>query len=58
MPQSSALKMEAVWSSETLLSIYKSTRHYDPEDQHTRMMFISGAITVIYTRYILQLSED
>jgi hypothetical protein len=31
---SSALKMEAVWPFETLVSNYKSTRLYNPEDQH------------------------
>jgi hypothetical protein len=30
----SAMKMEAVCSSETLISTYKSTRLYGPEDQH------------------------
>jgi hypothetical protein len=30
----SVLKMEAVCSSETLVSTYKSTRRYNPEDQH------------------------
>jgi hypothetical protein len=30
----SSLKMEAVYSSETLISTYKSTRRYNPEDQH------------------------
>jgi hypothetical protein len=29
-----ALKMEAVFSSETLVSIFKVTLHYKPEDQH------------------------
>jgi hypothetical protein len=26
--------MEAVWSSETVVSTYKSTEHYNPEDQN------------------------
>jgi hypothetical protein len=30
----SALKMEAICSSETLVSTYKSTQYYNPEDQH------------------------
>jgi hypothetical protein len=33
----SALKMEAVCSSETLVSIYKSTRCYYPKYQHQQM---------------------
>jgi hypothetical protein len=32
-----ALKMEAVCSSETLLSTYKSTRRYNPKDQHRHL---------------------
>jgi hypothetical protein len=35
--RSSALKMEAVCSSETLVSTYKSTRRYYPEDQHRHL---------------------
>jgi hypothetical protein len=31
-----ALKMEAVCSSETLVSTCKSTRHYNPEDERRR----------------------
>jgi hypothetical protein len=31
---SNALNMEAVRSSETLVSTYKFIRHYYPEDQH------------------------
>jgi hypothetical protein len=31
---SSGLKMEAVCSAETSVSTYKSTRRYNPEDQH------------------------
>jgi hypothetical protein len=31
--RASALKMEVVCSSETLVSTYKSTRRYNPEDQ-------------------------
>jgi hypothetical protein len=30
----SRLKMEAVSSSKTLVSTYKFTRHYNPEDHH------------------------
>jgi hypothetical protein len=30
----SALKMEAVFSSKTLVSTFKSTRRYNPEDQN------------------------
>jgi hypothetical protein len=45
MPESvlsSVLKLEAVNSSETLLSAYKSTRRYNPEDQHPSFIwFIS-----------------
>jgi hypothetical protein len=33
---SSALKMEAVCPSETLVSIYKSTWRYNPEDKHEK----------------------
>jgi hypothetical protein len=33
----SALKMEAVCSSETFVSTYKSTWHYKPEDQHRHL---------------------
>jgi hypothetical protein len=29
-----AIKMEAVCSSEMLVSTYKSIQHYNPEDQH------------------------
>jgi hypothetical protein len=29
--------MEAVYFSETLVSTYKSTRYYNPEDQHRHM---------------------
>jgi hypothetical protein len=39
--EASALKMEAVCSSETLAPSYNSTRHYSPEDQH-RQMTTSG----------------
>jgi hypothetical protein len=33
-----ALKVEAVCSSKTLVSTYKSTKHYNPEDQHPNNM--------------------
>lgn len=38
------LKMEAVWASETLESVYKSTRRYYPEHQHgyPKQKFICG----------------
>jgi hypothetical protein len=32
--RASALKMETVCFSETLVSTYKSTWHYNPEDKH------------------------
>jgi hypothetical protein len=32
-----ALKMEAVFSSETLVSTYKSKRRYNPEDQQQHL---------------------
>jgi hypothetical protein len=34
---SSALKMEAVCSSETMISTYKSTRRHNPEEQHRHL---------------------
>jgi hypothetical protein len=34
LPRSSGLKMGTVCFSETLVSTYKSTRRYSPEDQH------------------------
>jgi hypothetical protein len=34
LPPSSGLEVEAVYSSETLVSTYKSTRRYNPEDQN------------------------
>jgi hypothetical protein len=36
LPTSSGLK-EVVCSSETLISTYKSTRRYNPEDQHRHL---------------------
>jgi hypothetical protein len=33
----SALKMETAYFSEMLVSIYKSTQHYNPEDQHWQL---------------------
>jgi hypothetical protein len=29
-----ALMMETVWTSETLVNLYHSTQHYNPEDSH------------------------
>jgi hypothetical protein len=37
MPQSSALKMEAVCSSETLVPTYKSTRRHNPENHNQQL---------------------
>jgi lysylphosphatidylglycerol synthetase-like protein (DUF2156 family) len=34
MPSSSGLKMEALWSFETSVSLYKSLRSYYPEDNN------------------------
>jgi hypothetical protein len=34
LPSSSAEKMEAVCSAETLVSNYNSVRRYNPEDRH------------------------
>jgi len=34
-PPCSALKIEAMHSSEKLVCTYKTTRHYNPEDQHS-----------------------
>jgi hypothetical protein len=37
------MKMEAVCYSETLVSTYKSTRRYNPEDQHSTKLDCYGA---------------
>jgi hypothetical protein len=37
LPSYSALKMEAIWSTETLVSAYKSTRCYNAEDQRRNL---------------------
>jgi hypothetical protein len=37
LPPSSALKIEAICSSETLVSTYKSIWHFYPEDQHRHL---------------------
>jgi hypothetical protein len=42
-----ALKMEAVCTSETLISSYKSTRRYNPEDQHREKAIIIIIIIII-----------
>jgi hypothetical protein len=44
---SSALKMEALCSSETLASTYKSTWCCNPEDQHTKINFLC----ICYRKY-------
>jgi hypothetical protein len=37
MPSTSGLKMQAVYSSETLVPIYKSTWSNNPDDQHRHL---------------------
>jgi hypothetical protein len=37
----SALKMETACFSETLVSTYKSTQRYNPEEQHRHITIIS-----------------
>jgi hypothetical protein len=44
----SALKMEAVWSSETLVYTYKSRWRYNPEDQHR---YVVQSIIIYYYYY-------
>jgi hypothetical protein len=44
------LKMEVVCSSETLISTYKSTQHYNPEDQKDHFLkYIDQLIFVMET---------
>jgi hypothetical protein len=49
----SILKMEAIYSSETLMTIYKTTRHRSPKD-HNPPVFLRkpqiSNITVIFGR--------
>jgi hypothetical protein len=35
------LMMEAARTSETLVNFYQTTRHYDPEDSHLSISYIS-----------------
>jgi hypothetical protein len=48
-PMSLSLKTEAVCSSDTLVSAYRSTRHYKTEDQHGPSMF-SHFLSLVLSR--------
>jgi hypothetical protein len=50
----SALKMEAVCYSETLVSSYKSTRPYNPEDQQRHLTSVKTSILTCYMTSHLQ----
>jgi hypothetical protein len=47
------LKMEAVCSSETLVSTFKSTWHYNPEDQHRHLHRRENLRSRIYLLYCI-----
>jgi hypothetical protein len=38
--------MEALYSSKTLISTFKSTRRYNPEDQHRRVQLFWSATAI------------
>jgi hypothetical protein len=55
---SSALKMETVCFSEVLISIHKSTHHYNPEGQHRHTVFLYSITlntVILYQSYIFLL---
>jgi hypothetical protein len=46
-----ALKMEAVCFSETLVSTYKSTRRYNPEEQHRHLW--SLVLSLLFLNFLI-----